>query len=72
MNERTYLNATHVLHCRHVQGKNSLDYGMRCHVIKSMPDGRLKIQVFGDRYWKDKEHVSRIRYVNPHRVSEIS
>jgi len=65
----TYDTAKHVLWCRHAIGKNGRDYEMRCEILKTMPDGRLKIRVFGERYWWDRRHVSRIRYVDSNRVS---
>lgn len=60
--------ATHLLSCRHAFGKNGKTYDMKCHILKSMPDGRLKVQVYGERYWANTQHVVRIRYVEPYRV----
>ncbi|BEI26613.1 hypothetical protein KKIDH5335_49450 (plasmid) [Vibrio fluvialis] len=71
MQELTADNATHLLWCRHAVGQNGKDYQMRCHVLKTMPDGRLKLRVYGDRYWKNTEHVVRTRYVNSDRVIKI-
>lgn len=45
---------------------------MRCHVLKDMGDGRLKLLVFGDRNWKHRDHISRIRYVEADRVCLIA
>lgn len=66
--ELTAENATHLLLCRHAVGRNGKDYVMRCHVLKTMPDGRLKLRVYGERYWKDTEHKVSVRYVEPWRV----
>ena len=67
----SYSTATHLLECQHCVGANHCRlYYMRCNVIKTMPDGRLKIQVFGERYWKDKRDKVSIRYVKSWRVSE--
>lgn len=66
-----YENATHLLSCRHAVGPNGRDYFMRCNVVKIMPDGRLKIQLFGERYWTDRTDKVSIRYVEAERVSEI-
>ncbi|KPB90078.1 Uncharacterized protein AC502_1876 [Pseudomonas syringae pv. maculicola] len=33
-----------------------------------MPDGRVKVLVFGERNWKGREHISRIRYVEAYKV----
>lgn len=41
---------------------------MPCVLLKTMPDGRVKIRVFGDRDWKNTQHLSRIRYVSANRV----
>lgn len=60
-------NATHELICRHVCRWTKV-YVMRCHVLKTTPSGSLKVLVFGERNWKDKEHISRIRYVEASRV----
>ncbi|CAK3961886.1 DUF3319 domain-containing protein [Vibrio crassostreae] len=65
-------NATHLLQCRHALGDNGKFYKKRCHILKKMPDGRLKLQVYGDRYWKDTDHIVRIRYVESSRVSQIT
>lgn len=65
--ELTAANATHELICQHVC-RWTKTYAMRCHVLKTMPDGRLKLKVFGDRNWKNRDHISRIRYVEADRV----
>jgi len=70
--EMTSANATHRLRCAHVIGHNDRTYFMRCHVLKTMPDGRLKLLVFGERNWKNRDHVHRIRYVEADRVSPLS
>ncbi|RMR11244.1 hypothetical protein ALP90_200168 [Pseudomonas amygdali pv. ulmi] len=62
-------NATHQLICQHVC-RWTKNYVMPCHVLKTMPDGRLKVLVFGDRNWKGREHISRIRYVEAYKVKE--
>lgn len=63
--------ATHYLSCRHCIGGNCKEYVMRCTVIKDMGNGQVKVVVFGDRNWRDKEHIKRIRYVPGWRLSEI-
>lgn len=68
---KTSANATHRLRCAHVIGCNDRTYFMRCHVLKAMPDGRLKLLVFGERNWKGRDHVHRIRYVEADRVSPL-
>ena len=60
--------ATHSLSCRHAIGVNGYDYSMRCIVLKRMAHNRLKILVFGDRYWKFHDDKKQIRYVDKYRV----
>ena len=62
--------ATHCLSCVHAIGKSRYYYYMPCIILKYMKDthtneydGRVKIRVFGDRYWKRGQDKSRIRYV---------
>lgn len=59
--------STHWLKCSHQIAQNGYDYRMACDIIKKMKDGRLKIRVYGNRVWGGNN--SRIRYVNPWRVS---
>jgi len=45
------------------------EYGMDCHILKEMKDGkRVKVLVFGNRYWRGIYPVGRIRYVDKRRV----
>lgn len=71
LQELTSQNATHLLWCRHAIGQSGKDYQMRCHIVKTKPDGRLKLRVYGDRNWKNTEHVVRIRYVDSSRVVAV-
>ena len=66
----SFENATHELECRHAIGQNGKTYYMRCHIIKTMPDGRLKLRVYGDRNWRDTGHIVKTRYVEAYRVYE--
>ncbi len=68
----TIKDATHYLKCRHAVGINGLDYNMACLILKDMGYGRVKILVFGDRYWKGRDHIKRIRYVRKTRIKPIS
>ncbi len=62
--------ATHNLHCRHcINPKNVREYYMDCIILKELPNNRLKILVFGDRYWKGHDDKKQIRYVDSYRVS---
>lgn len=58
----------HFLKCKHCIGRNTTYYAMYCDVIKEMPDGRIKLKVYGDRYW----HTDSVkyRYVESWRVCE--
>jgi len=67
----SYKNATHLLRCRRAVGPSGRTYFMHCNILKKMPDGRLKVLVYGNRYWKDRRDVARIRYVTADRVSKI-
>ena len=62
---------THKLLCRHVIGRNSISYHMKCIPLGKMADGRMKVLVFGDRYWKGRDEIQKVRYVDAHRVSEM-
>lgn len=59
--------ATHLLECRHCIGQSCRTYLLRCHVLKPMHDGRLKVLVFGNM-WKRNESLSRVRYVEAWKV----
>ena len=62
--------ATHNLSCRHSQNsRQHYDYWMDCIVLKEMPNDRVKIVVFGERYWKGRDFKTRIRYVDKSRVT---
>lgn len=69
MNEEiTADNYTHLLSCKHCFGKYEKRYFMRCHVLKEMKDGRLKVLVFGQLFHNTFNDESRIRYVDRSRV----
>lgn len=63
--------ATHVLWCRHQSGNHFQDYTMPCIVLGETLKRKLKIIVFGERWWKNKEHKKRIRYVPKYRVNPL-
>ncbi len=62
--ELTVKDATHFLRCRQAFGRNGRDYTMLCKPLKNMPDGKMKIVVFGERQWNGKDHLKRLRYVH--------
>jgi len=68
LQDLTYENATHLLSCAHQLGHGRRIYTMRCHILKNMGDGRLKLLVFGRGEWKDEHYTSRYRYVESWRV----
>lgn len=43
---------------------------MYCDVLKTMPDGRKKVRVYGERYHRSSG--SRIRYVEAGRVVDVA
>jgi len=69
MNKLTAKNTTHLLSCAHAIANHRREYKMRCHILKDMGDGRVKILVFGERDWKGKEHISHIRYIEKWRIT---
>ena len=64
--------ATHKLKCRHQIGSSGFDYYMFCRLLGKTKSGNLRILVFGDRYWVNKSHVKKIRYVRRHRIVPIT
>ena len=63
-NTRNSYQAEHFIRCAHCIGSVRIPYTMKCVPLKIMPDKeRVKICVFGDRYWKGTEERKRIRYV---------
>ena len=64
--EYTKEDATHLLECRHCLGRKITDYYMACIPLKKMPDGRLKVLVFGRLFWVNDD--KKIRYVQANRV----
>jgi hypothetical protein len=63
------IKTTHLLSCSHAFNQRSrYDYFMPCIILKKMPGQRLKIRVFGDRYWNYNHDKNYIRYVSISRV----
>jgi hypothetical protein len=69
--DKTVVDATYYLHCSHCQGSSRKEYWMKCIILKDMDNERLKVLVFGDRNWRDREHIKHVRYVDKYRVSEM-
>ena len=66
--------ATHLLECSQCYCSTSrVDYFMKCIILKEMPNNRLKILIFGDRFWNrpSDNEKKRIRYVDKFRVKEL-
>ena len=59
---------TYLLVCRHCIGRNCRDYYMPCILLGKTKNGKRKLIVFGERDWKGKEHIKRIKYVNNSRL----
>ena len=64
------IETTHILQCVHAIGHKRRYYEMPCNIIKTMRDGRLKVEVFGDRFWKENTEKRSVRYVPAYRVME--
>lgn len=62
------MNHTHYLLCRHCVGTHCKEYEMPCNILGRTKSGKLKIEVFGERYWGNTQHIRKIRYVDPCRV----
>lgn len=61
--------ATYLLSCSHcISSKHRMDYFMKCIPISKTKSGKIKIIVFGERNWKGREHIKKIRYVDPFRL----
>lgn len=56
--------ATHYLKCVHAIGRNRYNYYMFCIPLGRCKSGKIKVVVFGDRYWKGRRHIKKIRYVH--------
>ena len=56
--------ATHWILCVHCCGNRVKSYKMKCVLLSELNQGKARIIVFGDRYWKDTNHKKRIRYVD--------
>ena len=65
-------NATHRFKCRNAVGQNGYNYFMYCIPLgKTTKSGKIRCLVFGDRNWKDTDHIKRIRYVDKNRLEVI-
>jgi hypothetical protein len=61
----------HFLKCTHsLNSKSKIHYLMYCNVLKAMPDGRLKIKVYGERYRSIAGE--KIRYVDADQVESTA
>ncbi len=64
--------ATHIVHCRHcVTATQCEDYTMLCIVLDRRDGKHVRVLVFGDRYWKNKKHIRRIRYIQNWKLTKI-
>lgn len=64
-------NSTHLLKCKHCIGDKCNYYFMKCILKGYTKSGKARILVFGERNWKNKEHIKKIRYVEISRIEEI-
>ncbi len=72
MENENISNATHLLKCKHCIGNRCNYYFMKCILKKITKSGKAKVLVFGERNWKDKEHIKNIRYVEKSRIQLIN
>ncbi len=56
------------LKCNHCIGRSCKDYLMKCDVLKTSSSGKIKVKVYGVRNWKDQDHITHIRYVEPNKI----
>lgn len=57
-------NANAYLRCRHcINNKDCFEYYMPCIILKTTKTDKVKVVVFGDRFWENTEDNKRIRYV---------
>lgn len=61
--------ATHHLQCSHCQGRSVNYYKMRCILLGKTKAGKAKVLVFGERNWRGRDHVQKVRYVDEDRLS---
>lgn len=70
-------NAPYLLECQHCIGRNCRIYYKKCHVLKVMSDGRLKVKSFGFLFWGSQYLTQKqqtkpvVRYVESRRVSPV-
>lgn len=60
-------NCTHNLKCVHAIGNKRKYYYMPCIPI-STKNGKIKVVVFGDRYWIKHQDKKQVRYVDGNRI----
>lgn len=65
--------ATHLLAQKHCIGQRCKYYSMKCIPLgEVLFSGKQKALVFGERNWKEKEHIKKIRYVWPMDLRRIT
>ena len=64
ISEYTIKDATHLLKCKHCIGSRCNDYLMEAIILGHLKNGKVKVLVFGDRNWKGRDNVKKIRYVD--------
>lgn len=68
----TIKDATHYIWCCHCIGNSRKDYTMKCLPLSKTKSGKVKVLVFGDRYWKNKDDIKKIRYVENYKLNPIT
>lgn len=59
----TFEDATHYINCAHAIGTSRKEYRMRCIPLKITKKGKVKILLFGERYWMSNRTKKRVMYV---------
>ena len=54
----------YLLKCVHAIGTSRYNYTMPCVLLGKTKTGKMKVLVFGDRYWKSGINKKKIRYVS--------
>ena len=62
----------YLLKCKHCIGLSEMRYTMPCVPLKRTKSGKVKILVFGDRYWNHRKDKKQVRYVPAWRIKPIS
>jgi hypothetical protein len=61
--------STHFIKCAHAIGSKSRStYYMDCTYLNDTKNGKAKVVVFGERNWKNKDHIKKVKYIDPNKL----